>query len=93
MSQELLSYKIKCLKLKRVSEFNNRLRDELGRDRISASNACLNFIDYVSTHTDYTLPGIWGYPPPGSNPFANGNVKRGRSQPDSAGTGSCCNIM
>ncbi|QLQ79052.1 hypothetical protein HG537_0B03990 [Torulaspora globosa] len=93
MSQEVLSYRIQCLKLKRVNELNNRLRDELGRERITASNACLNFIDYVSTHTDYTLPEIWGYPSPGSNPFANGTDRRRRSRQDTSGTGFCCNIM
>lgn len=81
------------MKLKRVNELNNKLRDELSRERITASNACLNFIDYVSTHKDYTLPEIWGYPPAGSNPFANGNDKRRRSQQDSSATNSCCSIM
>lgn len=96
MSQEALSYKIKCLKLRRINELNDKLRDELGRERITASNACLALVNYVSTHADYTLPEIWGYPPPGSNHFARKRTtNRGRSSQDNGNSTSdaCCAIM
>lgn len=88
-----LSLKIQYLKLKRIDELNNKLKQELGRDRITASNACLSIIDYATTHRDYALAEIWGYPPPGSNPFReniNKNLRRGGSVQD---TNNCCAIM
>lgn len=95
MSQELLSYKIKCLKLRRISELNDKLRDELSRERITASNACLAIVNYVSTHTDYSLPEIWGYPPPGSNHFVYGTQRKGRSvqERERSTSNGCCGIM
>lgn len=95
MSQELLSYKIKGLKLRRINELNDKLRDELGRERITASNACLAISNYVSTHRDYTLPEIWGYPPPGSNHFADATNKKRRSLQETGQSTSsaCCTIM
>lgn len=89
-----LSLKIKYLKLKRINELNSKLRSELSRERITASNACLTIINYVSTHKDYTLPEIWGYPQPGANYFANGVPGRTRqSMPGSSNANSCCTMM
>ncbi|CCF59133.1 hypothetical protein KAFR_0G01000 [Kazachstania africana CBS 2517] len=95
--QQQLSLKIKCLKLKRINELNNKLRNELSRERITASNACLTLVDYASTEKDFVLPDIWGYPKPGSNQFrdhlqrtlknsANNNMGNGNSN-------GCCIVM
>lgn len=70
--QQQLSLKIKQLKLKRINELNNKLRKELSRERITASNACLTIINYTSNTKDYTLPELWGYPVAGSNHFIEG---------------------
>lgn len=93
--REQLSLKIKYLKLKRVTELNNKLKNELSRERITASNACLTIVNYVSTHKDYMLPEIWGYPQPGSNHFAENVRRRGSVQKSrrNSSSNNCCNIM
>lgn len=92
-----LSLKIKYLKLKRVNGLNNKLRDELSRERITASNACLSIVNYVSAHRDYAIPEIWGYPNPGTNHFRDGQRLRLRQSPGRAHGSSkdpiCCAIM
>ncbi|QLG71479.1 hypothetical protein HG535_0B05210 [Zygotorulaspora mrakii] len=89
-----LRLKIKYLKLKRVNELNSKLRNELSRERITASNACLTLVNYVSTHRDYTLPELWGYPQPGSNRFANGLQQRnGQNLASSSDSMGCCTLM
>lgn len=92
-----LSLKIKYLKLKRVDGLNNRLRGELSRERITASNACLSIVNYVSTHSDYAIPEIWGYPDPGTNHFRDGQRLKLRQSPGQVhGPGNdptCCIIM
>lgn len=102
MSQdEQLSLKIKYLKLKRVNGLNNKLRGELSRERITASNACLAIVNHVSMHRDYVIPDIWGYPKPGTNHFREarklhlGQPSRQAGRPDGAGEGdaACCTIM
>ncbi|CAL9728676.1 guanine nucleotide-binding protein subunit gamma [Monosporozyma unispora] len=93
--QQQLQLKIKYLKLKRINELNNNLRNELGRERITASNACLNSINYIQTTKDYTLPEIWGHPQPNSNHFIiNSNMSslQQRHQNNDTSNG-CCTIM
>ncbi|AQZ18725.1 STE18 (YJR086W) [Zygosaccharomyces parabailii] len=98
---EQLSLKIKYLKLKRVNGLNNKLRGELSRERITASNACLAIVNHVSTHRDYAIPDIWGYPKPGTNHFREGHRLRAdqASRQMRSGSGAshgdtaCCSIM
>ncbi|SCV02875.1 LAMI_0H03686g1_1 [Lachancea mirantina] len=94
MAELEVPIKIQFLKLKRINELNKRLREEIKRERITASNSCLSIIDYSTSHRDYTLPGIWGHPPPGSNPFRGST--RG-SQRKYAGhqseSSTCCVLM
>ncbi|CCD24373.1 Ste18p NDAI_0D00590 [Naumovozyma dairenensis CBS 421] len=91
--KQQLNLKIKNIKLKRINELNNKLRNELSRERITASNACLTIINYTNNTKDYTLPDIWGYPPPGSNHFRN-NLKRSIQRPTtSSNSAGCCTIM
>lgn len=52
--------KLLILKLKRINELNNRLKDTLSKDRIYASNASYSIIDYTQSHKDYAIPEIWG---------------------------------
>ncbi|BAO41966.1 guanine nucleotide-binding protein subunit gamma [Kluyveromyces marxianus] len=87
-----LPYKIQLLKLRRIEELNNKLRNELARERITASNACLSIIDYASTQKDYLIPDVWGYPDIGEIPYTNSkrNIQN-RSQNNDAN--NCCTIM
>ncbi|CDO94367.1 unnamed protein product [Kluyveromyces dobzhanskii CBS 2104] len=85
-----LPYKIQQLKLKRIEELNSKLRNELARERMTASNACLSIIDYTSTHSDYAVPEVWGFPTSGENPYDNNRKSSfARSQEDSS---NCCVI-
>lgn len=93
--QEQFSLKINYLKLKRINELNNKLKNELARERITASNAALGIINYTTTQKDYVLSDVWGYPEPGSNHFRNSLTKRlQRGQRDDGANGvGCCAIM
>ncbi|SMN20164.1 similar to Saccharomyces cerevisiae YJR086W STE18 G protein gamma subunit [Maudiozyma saulgeensis] len=92
--QQQLAVKIKYLKLKRINDLNDKLRAELSRDRITASNACLSMINYTSNNTDYTLPDVWGHIEPGKNHFRNSVRLRGTNRPsNSADSVGCCTIV
>lgn len=94
-----LQLKIKYLKLKRINELNNTLREELSRERITASNACLNLINYIQTTRDYTLPELWGYPPQNTNHFitnrhhSNNRYDSNRHEYYNESSNGCCTIM
>ena len=89
-----IALKIKYLKLRRITDLNNKLREELLRDRITASNASLAIVNFTTKERDYTLSELWGYPPPGSNHFRDGYMKQGKglafSQSVQYGESSCC---
>ncbi|CAI4043949.1 hypothetical protein SKDZ_10G2830 [Saccharomyces kudriavzevii ZP591] len=91
--QQQLSLKIKQLKLKRINELNNKLRKELSRERITASNACLTIINYTSNTKDYTLPDLWGYPAAGSNHFREGLRIAQKKNQMSNSNNACCTLM
>ncbi|EDO17906.1 hypothetical protein Kpol_1010p21 [Vanderwaltozyma polyspora DSM 70294] len=93
--QDPVSLKIKYLKLKRINELNNKLKNELARERITASNASLSIINYTSQQKDYVISDVWGYPEPGTNHFRNTLTKRvNRNQQNkSADNNACCTIM
>ncbi|AGO11422.1 AaceriACR176Cp [[Ashbya] aceris (nom. inval.)] len=90
MSEQRLPPRIQYLKLKRTEELNNKLKKELARERITASNACLSIIDYTSTNKDYAVPEVWGYMKPGENHF---RVSAKQTRPRSGQQGGCCCIM
>ncbi|KFY07828.1 hypothetical protein V492_06788 [Pseudogymnoascus sp. VKM F-4246] len=48
------------LKLRRLTELNNRLREDLERDRIPVSRAAKSIIDYTNTTRDFMVPSVWG---------------------------------
>ncbi|CCH62740.1 hypothetical protein TBLA_0I00810 [Henningerozyma blattae CBS 6284] len=88
--QQQLNLKIKYLKLKRINELNNNLKNELQRDRIHSSNACLNLINFTSEEKDFTLPDIWGYAP--TNHFRVTNTQP-HHQAQLSSDNACCSIM
>lgn len=87
-----LPYKIQELKLRRIEELNNKLRNELARERMTASNACLSIIDYTSTHKDYAVPEVWGYPMVDENPY-NNTMRKNNFARSHEETSACCTIM
>jgi len=54
-------------KLQRQLDLNTRLLEILDRNVIPASEACQTLLKYVTTTTDYLLPGLWGEPE--ENPY------------------------
>ena len=95
-----LKYKINYLKLKRITELNQNLKQELLRDRITSSNASLQIINYTNDlfkGKDYTVPSVSGYTPQGTNPLLKTtNNNNGYSQNGGNNSGSdpgCCTIM
>ncbi|KAK9765480.1 Guanine nucleotide-binding protein subunit gamma [Basidiobolus ranarum] len=57
-------------KLKKMTDYNHRLREQLDLPRVPVSQASRMLIKYVTTTRDYLIPSIWGAP--GANdPFAN----------------------
>ncbi|CCK69900.1 Ste18p KNAG_0D01480 [Huiozyma naganishii CBS 8797] len=91
--QQQLSTRIQLLKLKRLNELNNNLRNELSRERITASNACLTIINYCNNTRDYTLPEVWGYPQPGENHFRYNGGNRPRQVVAQQSQDTCCTIV
>ncbi|KHN99559.1 G protein gamma subunit [Metarhizium album ARSEF 1941] len=49
------------LKLRRLTELNSRLREDLERERIPVSTAAKR---------DYMVPSVWGSVPKGEDPYA-----------------------
>lgn len=93
-----IALKIKYLKLRRITDLNNKLKEELLRERITASNASLSIVNFTTKERDYTLPELWGYPPPGSNHFRDGYMRQGKSLAFNQNvqygeSGCCCAIM
>jgi len=69
------------LKLRRLTELNNRLREDLERERIPVSSAAKSIIAYCNGTRDYMVPSVWGPVPKGEDPYA---------PPTNAG---CCLVM
>lgn len=96
-----LKYKINYLKLKRISELNQNLKEELMRERITSSNASLQIMYYTTdifSGKDYTVPSLYGYPPPGANPLNNihqtfHNQNNSRTYANSNPEPNCCTLM
>ncbi|KAA1469202.1 putative guanine nucleotide-binding protein gamma subunit [Dentipellis sp. KUC8613] len=58
------------LKLRRLTEHNQRLREDLSRPRIRVSEASASLIRYCKTTTDHLVPSVWGPVNKGEDPFA-----------------------
>ncbi|KAH0612919.1 uncharacterized protein H6S33_009299 [Morchella sextelata] len=48
------------LKLRRLTELNARLREDLDRPRVKVSEACQSMINYTKTTKDFMVPSTWG---------------------------------
>lgn len=68
------------LKLRRLTELNGRLREDLERPRIKVSDACNSLINYTRTTKDFMVPAMWGHVDRREDPYAPRN------------DGSCCSI-
>ncbi|KAG8666208.1 Guanine nucleotide-binding protein subunit gamma [Fusarium poae] len=69
------------LKLRRLTELNNRLREDLERERIPVSTASKSIIAYCNVTRDYMVPSVWGAVPKGEDPYAPQQ------------SGGCCVVM
>ncbi|KAI1840809.1 hypothetical protein JX265_009616 [Neoarthrinium moseri] len=69
------------LKLRRLTELNNRLREDLERERIPVSQASKSIIAYCNSTRDYMVPSVWGAVPRGEDPYAPQQ------------SGGCCLVM
>ncbi|KAI8322571.1 G-protein gamma subunit [Martensiomyces pterosporus] len=56
-------------KLRKLTEYNNRVKELLELPRIPISQASQSLISYTQNTKDYLLPSIWGPPP--QDPFAS----------------------
>ncbi|KAI7787823.1 guanine nucleotide-binding protein subunit gamma [Diaporthe eres] len=69
------------LKLRRLTELNNRLREDLERERIPVSQASKSIIAYCNSTRDYMVVTVWGVVPKGEDPYAPQQ------------SGGCCLVM
>ncbi|KAK3296099.1 guanine nucleotide-binding protein subunit-like protein [Chaetomium fimeti] len=69
------------LKLRRLTELNSRLREDLDRERIPVSGASKSIIAYCNSTRDYMVPSVWGPVPKGEDPYAPQQ------------SGGCCIVM
>ncbi|ODN77150.1 hypothetical protein L202_05678 [Cryptococcus amylolentus CBS 6039] len=58
------------LKLRRLVEHNQRLREELARPRVMVSVASMNLINHCRSNKDPLIPSVWGPLPKGEDPYA-----------------------
>jgi guanine nucleotide-binding protein subunit gamma len=69
------------LKLRRLTELNTRLREDLDRERIPVSTASKSIIAYCNNTRDYMVHSVWGSVAKTEDPYA---------PPQSGG---CCVVM
>ncbi|KAF2863386.1 hypothetical protein K470DRAFT_210700 [Piedraia hortae CBS 480.64] len=59
------------LKLRRLTELNQRLQEDLNRRRIAVSEAAADLIAYTDKEPrDFMVPSRWGQVPRGADPYA-----------------------
>ncbi|KAN0063416.1 Guanine nucleotide-binding protein subunit gamma [Thecaphora frezii] len=58
------------LKLRRLTEHNQRLREDLERPRIRVSEASQSLINYCKSTRDYLVPSVWGPVDKREDPYA-----------------------
>ncbi|KAJ7482368.1 G-protein gamma subunit [Mycena galericulata] len=59
------------LKLRRLTEHNQRLREDLGRPRVRVSEASASLIRCCKTTKDHFVPSVWGPVGKGEDPYAH----------------------
>ncbi|KAJ2725834.1 hypothetical protein GGI07_001041 [Coemansia sp. Benny D115] len=67
-------------RLRKLVEYNSRLREQLELPRVPVSQASEALIAYTQNTKDFLLPSIWG--PPSQDPFAS-----------QSGGGCGCSVM
>ncbi|KAG7691886.1 hypothetical protein KL933_002315 [Ogataea haglerorum] len=77
--------KMKTMKLERLNQYNNRLKQELARERINASNSSLMIIKYTETTRDGLIPELWG---PSESRYSEKQQVRAAKQES-----RCCTIV
>ncbi|KAK8861665.1 hypothetical protein IAR55_002488 [Kwoniella newhampshirensis] len=58
------------LKMRRLMEHNQRLREELARPRVNVSVASMNLINHCQATKDPLIHSIWGAPQKGEDPYS-----------------------
>jgi guanine nucleotide-binding protein subunit gamma len=58
------------LKLRRLTELNTRLREDLDRERIPVSQASKSIITYTNSTKDFMVPSVWGTVDRKDDPYA-----------------------
>ncbi|KAI0341632.1 guanine nucleotide-binding protein subunit gamma [Trametopsis cervina] len=58
------------LKLRRLIEHNQRLREDLARPRIKTSEASASLINYCKSTKDHLIPSVWGPADKADDPWA-----------------------
>ncbi|PWN37399.1 G-protein gamma subunit [Meira miltonrushii] len=58
------------LKLRRLTEHNQRLREDLERPRVRVSEASIGLIRYCKSTRDYLVPSVWGPVDKKEDPYA-----------------------
>jgi len=69
------------LKLRRLTELNLRLKEDLDRPRVKVSEAALSLINYTSNTKDFMVPSLWGSVDKREDPYAPQQ------------SGGCCTVM
>ncbi|KHJ32926.1 putative guanine nucleotide-binding protein gamma subunit [Erysiphe necator] len=69
------------LKLRRLTELNTRLREDLERERIPVSQAAKSILNYTNSTKDYMVPSIWGSVDKKDDPYTPQQ------------SGGCCVVM
>ncbi|KAG9238154.1 BcGG1, heterotrimeric Ggamma subunit [Amylocarpus encephaloides] len=69
------------LKLRRLTELNNRLREDLDRERIPITQAAKSIISYTNSTKDFMVPSVWGAVQKNEDPYAPQQ------------SGGCCAVM
>jgi len=69
------------LKLRRLTELNVRLREDLDRPRVKVSEAAIGLINYTTQTKDFMVPSIWGQVDKREDPYAPQQ------------SGGCCTVM
>jgi len=71
------------LKLRRLIEHNQRLREDLARPRMKVSEASTSLIRYCKATKDHLVPSVWGPVGRADDPYGQ----------QTAGGCSCCSIQ
>ncbi|CAO3649851.1 unnamed protein product [Mucor fragilis] len=80
------AYNISEAKLKRILEYNERLKEQLELPRIPVSEASASLVEYCNATRDPLIPSLWGPVSKEEDPFAP-------AAGGSGGSTGCCVVM